>query len=490
MRRDFVANVSHEIRTPLTVLTGFVETLQSLPLDETERARYLELMAQQAARMQTLVSDLLDALAHRGQPAARHALNGRRWAMLNAECEDEAQALSVLLTAGQGALHALDFVPPPALAVLAGSRTELMSALSNLVAMPCATRRAGGSVKVGWQTLAAGQPEFAVEDTGPGVAPEHLPRLTERFYRVDRSRSRETGGTGLGLAIVKHVVQRHGAELRIQSVLGKGSRFAIAFPASRMRAGTAVNAPALRRQSSSRKTAAVVASAAAPAIQNAAGRLQRRPGAEAAVGQQLPAVQAHAPQQQAVDQQRRQRHAVAAQHEHADGLHRIGQVVQRHPAQQAGGQRAPRPRCRVQRRRSGRAAAHACRPAAAPCRPPGDRPVRRLARAAGGVALAAPPAHARRWSPGPATAAPCSSTAVMLAAIWWPADATVPSRAIMQRHQRERRHLDQHRQAGGHAQPQEAGELAPVRRLQPLPQGQRRTAAGVRSIHQATASMA
>jgi two-component system phosphate regulon sensor histidine kinase PhoR len=98
-------------------------------------------------------------------------------------------------------------------------------------------------VRVVWQLLSAGQLEFAVEDTGPGVAPEHLPRLTERFYRVDRSRSRETGGTGLGLAIVKHVVQRHGAELRIQSVLGKGSRFAIVFPASRVRVSTPLSAP-------------------------------------------------------------------------------------------------------------------------------------------------------------------------------------------------------------------------------------------------------
>ncbi len=242
MRRDFVANVSHEIRTPLTVLTGFVETLQSLPLDETERARYLELMAQQAARMQTLVSDLLTLSRIEGSPPPGRS----EWTALGAfndDCEDEAQALSSLLTAGQGAPHALRFAPAPALA-LAGSRTELMSALSNLVSNAVRYTPAGGSVDVAWQTLANGQLEFAVVDTGPGVAPEHLPRLTERFYRVDRSRSRETGGTGLGLAIVKHVVQRHGAELRIQSTLGKGSRFAIVFPASRVRAQAPVNAAA------------------------------------------------------------------------------------------------------------------------------------------------------------------------------------------------------------------------------------------------------
>ncbi|HVR49865.1 MAG TPA: ATP-binding protein, partial [Pseudorhodoferax sp.] len=128
----------------------------------------------------------------------------------------------------------------------AGSRTELMSAMSNLVSNAVRYTPAGGRVKVAWQTLADGQAEFSVVDTGPGIAAEHLPRLTERFYRVDRSRSRETGGTGLGLAITKHVVQRHGAELRIQSTLGKGSRFSIVFPASRVRPALAEQARALQ----------------------------------------------------------------------------------------------------------------------------------------------------------------------------------------------------------------------------------------------------
>lgn len=242
MRRDFVANVSHEIRTPLTVLTGFVETLQSLPLDETERGRYLELMAQQASRMQTLVNDLLTLSRIEGSPPPGRA----EWTPLGSlmdDCEDEARALSALLTAGQGAAHVLHFAPAPAQA-LAGTRTELLSALSNLVSNAVRYTPAGGSVTVAWQMLAGGQTEFSVQDTGPGVAPEHLPRLTERFYRVDRSRSRETGGTGLGLAIVKHVVQRHGAELRIESTLGKGSRFAIVFPASRVREEESVSAGA------------------------------------------------------------------------------------------------------------------------------------------------------------------------------------------------------------------------------------------------------
>jgi two-component system phosphate regulon sensor histidine kinase PhoR len=239
MRRDFVANVSHEIRTPLTVLTGFVETLQSLPLDQAERARYLELMSQQASRMQSLVSDLLTLSRIEGSPPPS-PLDWMPVDDLLGACEDEGRALSALLTAGQSAEHILQFDHVPG-ASLAGSRGELLSAMSNLVSNAVRYTPAGGSIKVSWQALADGRAEFAVRDTGPGIAPEHLPRLTERFYRVDRSRSRETGGTGLGLAIVKHVAQRHGAELQMQSTPGQGSRFSIVFPAARVRVGATSN---------------------------------------------------------------------------------------------------------------------------------------------------------------------------------------------------------------------------------------------------------
>jgi two-component system phosphate regulon sensor histidine kinase PhoR len=230
MRRDFVANVSHEIRTPLTVLMGFVETLQSLPLDDEERRRYLGLMAQQAHRMQTLVNDLLTLSRLEGSPLP----GAGEWipvATLMAHCEQEGQALSAVL----GKAHALRFEPAPPLEI-AGSPSELQSALSNLVSNAVRYTPPGGTIQVQWRQLTDGRSEFAVRDTGPGIAPEHISRLTERFYRVDRSRSRETGGTGLGLAIVKHVVQRHGGELKIQSTLGVGSTFAIQFPASRLRA--------------------------------------------------------------------------------------------------------------------------------------------------------------------------------------------------------------------------------------------------------------
>ena len=124
--------------------------------------------------------------------------------------------------------------PVPALE-LAGAPSELRSALSNLISNAVRYTPAGGLINVTAQLLSDGRLEIAVTDTGPGIAPEHLPRLTERFYRVDRSRSRESGGTGLGLAIAKHVAQRHGGELRIESLLGQGSRFSLVLPANRIR---------------------------------------------------------------------------------------------------------------------------------------------------------------------------------------------------------------------------------------------------------------
>ncbi len=230
MRRDFVANVSHEIRTPLTVLSGFVETLQTLPLTEPERSRYLAMMAQQSQRMQTLVNDLLTLSRLEGSPFP--GIN--EWVTtgaLLAQCEQEARALSVLL-APQG--HQLAFDSGPACEI-AGVQAELYSAMSNLVTNAVRYTPDGGRVEVSWKLLEDGRGQFSVRDSGPGIAPEHLPRLTERFYRVDRSRSRETGGTGLGLAIVKHVTQRHSAELLIESKPGQGSCFSMTFPAARVR---------------------------------------------------------------------------------------------------------------------------------------------------------------------------------------------------------------------------------------------------------------
>ncbi len=226
MRRDFVANVSHEIRTPLTVLSGFLETLRSLDLDAAERKRVVSLMSEQADRMSALVADLLTLAQLEGSP--RPAAD--QWLAVTAlvrAAEGEARGLS----AGRHTITAQDVGG----AQIAGSETELRSALSNVLNNAVRYTPQGGHIELGWQILADGRAEFSVSDNGRGVAREHLPRLTERFYRIDASRSRDTGGTGLGLAIVKHVVERHGGELVVESEVGKGSRFGIRLPAARVR---------------------------------------------------------------------------------------------------------------------------------------------------------------------------------------------------------------------------------------------------------------
>ena len=232
MQRDFVANVSHEIRTPLTVLAGFIETMQSLPLNEDERAKYLDLMARQAARQKALIDDLLtlSKLEGRARPGVDEQFEVRAIA---AEYEVEARALSAQIYAGR-AQQQLSFEGGGGLHIV-GSRSEWLSACTNLIHNAIRYSGPGGKVAVSWAVLPDGQAEFAVTDTGPGIAPEHVARLSERFYRVDNSRSRDSGGTGLGLAITRQVAQRHGGDLFIQSTLGKGSRFALRVPAQRTR---------------------------------------------------------------------------------------------------------------------------------------------------------------------------------------------------------------------------------------------------------------
>ena len=230
MRRDFVANVSHEIRTPLTVLAGFVETLQSLPLQADQQQHYLDLMAVQASRMQSLVSDLLTLSQLEGSPPPGQTEQVALGALM-AQVEADARALSALQGVTGEPVHDLVFQEVSDWQLL-GARSELQSAVSNLVSNAVRYTPAGGRILVGWKELGE-ELILSVSDTGPGIAPEHLPRLSERFYRVDRSRSRETGGTGLGLAITKHVAQRHGGSLRIESQLGVGSTFMLVLPLSR-----------------------------------------------------------------------------------------------------------------------------------------------------------------------------------------------------------------------------------------------------------------
>jgi len=224
MRRDFVANVSHELRTPLTVLAGFLETIQDLKLDAQRMRDYVGLMAPQAERMKRLIDDLLtlSALEHAPPPPDAERIVLRP---LLERVRAEAEALS----AGK---HRV-FLDVDGEYDLLGAEREIASAFTNLATNAVRYTPPGGEIRLRWRATAAGG-ELAVEDTGIGIDPEHLPRLTERFYRVDRGRSRESGGTGLGLSIVKHALARHQAALAIESTPGKGSRFVARFPAARL----------------------------------------------------------------------------------------------------------------------------------------------------------------------------------------------------------------------------------------------------------------
>ena len=225
MRRDFVANVSHEMRTPITVLMGFLETVQSLDLEQSQREQYFGMMMSQAQRMKSLVEDLLTLanLEANSLPAASNTVNIETSMAL---LKNDAEALS-------HGNHHFSFEVLDKENLL-GDEREILSAFSNLVSNAIRYTPDAGSVHVKWGVNADGQGEFSVTDTGPGIASEHLSRLTERFYRVDRSRSRDTGGTGLGLAIVKHIAGRHQAQLAIESTPGKGSTFMLRFPKERL----------------------------------------------------------------------------------------------------------------------------------------------------------------------------------------------------------------------------------------------------------------
>jgi len=226
MRRDFVANVSHEIRTPLTVLAGFVETLATLPLSEMERQRVLTLMGQQTDRMQALVGDLLTLARLEGSP--RPAAD--RWLPV-VDVMQQALRDAAALSAGRHVIERSGGDDGE----VAGSDTELLSAVTNLLNNAVRYTPAGGRVDLRWHWRPDGGAEIEVADNGIGIAREHLARLTERFYRVDGSRSRDTGGTGLGLSIVKHVAQRHGGGIDISSEPGRGSSFKLVLPALRVR---------------------------------------------------------------------------------------------------------------------------------------------------------------------------------------------------------------------------------------------------------------
>lgn len=225
MRRDFVANVSHELRTPLTVVGGFLETFADTDNLTPDALRsYLGLMREQTQRMQRLIEDLLTLSRLENTQSAPHEERIDVPALARSLLE-EARSLS-------GGKHELVLAIDTE-AALRGAHDELHSALGNLISNAVRYTPAGGKITLRWEKK-GNEAMFSVEDTGEGIEAQHLPRLTERFYRVDRSRSRETGGTGLGLAIVKHVLTRHQARLEITSEPGKGSRFSVWFPSHRV----------------------------------------------------------------------------------------------------------------------------------------------------------------------------------------------------------------------------------------------------------------
>ena len=228
MRRHFVANVSHELRTPLTVLGGFVETLNHMDqIRMEELKKYLATMQEQTLRMQRLVDDLL-MLSKLETAAPRTHDETVDVISLLVGLKEQAE----LLSGDQH--HAITIEVDRSLRLL-GSRDELLSAFSNLINNAVRYTPAGGRIALQWCAAPDGGANFTVSDTGVGVALEHIPHLTERFYRVDTARSRASGGTGLGLSIVKHVLLRHDAHLNIESEPGVGSTFTCYFPPARTR---------------------------------------------------------------------------------------------------------------------------------------------------------------------------------------------------------------------------------------------------------------
>jgi two-component system phosphate regulon sensor histidine kinase PhoR len=235
MRRDFVANVSHELRTPITVIAGFLEAFADMDdPDPVEFRRHVHLMHEQTERIRRLLDDLLTLARLESDPDL--GSDAVDVCTLARQLQEEALSLS------QGR-HQIELRCQTDLR-LRGSPQELRSALGNLVVNAVRYTPEGGRVGLLWRASEHGGAEFSVSDTGEGIEARHIPRLTERFYRVDRGRSRASGGTGLGLAIVKHVLQRHQARLRIESTLGKGSTFTAIFPAERIIPADSRPAPA------------------------------------------------------------------------------------------------------------------------------------------------------------------------------------------------------------------------------------------------------
>jgi two-component system phosphate regulon sensor histidine kinase PhoR len=229
VRRDFIANVSHELRTPLTVVGGFLETLSDMDgIVPSSSKTYFDMMLDQTGRMRRIIEDLLtlSTIESNAQSPNDNEIDMPK--LLN-QIQNDAKNLSKSL---HKTSHAIYLEMDKNLNIK-GAQEELYSALSNLTSNAVRYTPEGGDIFIAWH-LRDNQAVFSVRDTGIGIEQQHIHRLTERFYRVDRSRSRETGGTGLGLAIVKHILSRHQAKLEIESQWGVGSTFSIDFPMARV----------------------------------------------------------------------------------------------------------------------------------------------------------------------------------------------------------------------------------------------------------------
>lgn len=237
MRKDFVGNVSHELGTPITVIKGYLETiLDNLDLLNEKWHKPMHQMQQQSMRMENIVRDLLmlSSLETKGLTKTQDVIDLKS---LFSEIESDTQQMF------KDKAHTFELVCPPSLC-LVGKRGELYSAISNLVVNAAKYTALGGHIKLsankGTESL-----DIAVADNGIGIENHHIPRLTERFYRIDGSRSSDTGGTGLGLAIVKHILARHEAELEIKSRYGEGSTFICRLPLRRVSSNAANDKPTL-----------------------------------------------------------------------------------------------------------------------------------------------------------------------------------------------------------------------------------------------------
>ena len=229
MRRDFIANVSHELRTPLTVVGGFLETLGDMEGAVPDAIKtYFAMMQDQTSRMRRIIEDLLTLSTIESNVEAPDDIEIDMNPMLKT-MQNDALGLSQILYKSKHKIH----LDADATLNLSGAQDELQSALSNLVSNAVRYTPKGGEIFITWQLINE-HPTFAVRDTGIGIEQQHIDRLTERFYRVDRGRSRETGGTGLGLSIVKHILIRHQAKLEITSEIGVGSTFSVVFPKARI----------------------------------------------------------------------------------------------------------------------------------------------------------------------------------------------------------------------------------------------------------------